>query len=97
MHNYGICPILQKTLLTGVSNENYKILYTDDFGIKNNKNYLSVDIQDNFNNKKSTFFVQINLVNKKTLSSFICKYNKKTVVEYNSTKELYDFFKLPYT
>jgi|688.fasta_scaffold737597_1 hypothetical protein len=96
MYNYFLNQILEKTLLTGVSNENFSILDTDDFGIKNKQNYIILLVQDNINKKQLTFFVQINLDKNKKLVAYICKHKNKTLYETPRTKEIYDFFKLKY-
>jgi hypothetical protein len=88
--------LLEKTLLTGVSNENFSILDTEDFGIKKNNNYIILLVQDNINKKQIQFFLQINLENKKKLVAYICKHKNKILYETPRTKEIYDFFKLKY-
>jgi hypothetical protein len=86
---------LEKTLLKNVSSDTFQIINTECFGIKKGINFLSIEMKENKNNKLLTFFVGIE-TNKKTLLAYICKHNKKTILESERTLILYDFFKLKY-
>jgi hypothetical protein len=85
---------LEKVLQKNISSDMFEIVETDDFGIKKNINYLSILLKDN-KNKILNVFVGID-TNKKTLLAYICKQNKKTILESERTLILYDFFKLKY-